>query len=118
MAVNKILQGLYNLDHNIKLYIPSTSKINQSASTQAYTDEALALFGQSFGGATCYDAIGSWVSPEAGLVTEGIKIVESYASKEDITKCLKNVISLALKIKRELEQEAVSLEYDNKLYLV
>ena len=118
MTIQKQLKGLFSLDHQVRLYIPSTTNINEKTDTTAYFTEALALFGELFGGSTGTDAIGSWVSPERGLVTEKITIVESYATKEQISAGLGEVIRFAHKIKTELSQEAVSLEYDNKLYFI
>lgn len=112
------LKALFSLDHNIKLYIPSTKDIDKAADNGAYITEALELFGQLFGGATSYDASGAWVSQSHGLVVEAVKIVESYATSEAVAGGIESVLRLALKIKRELNQEAVSLEYDNRLYFV
>lgn len=118
MTVNKQLKGLFSLDHNIKIYIPSTANVNEKIDNSKYVTKALQLFGDSFGGATSYDAIGAWVSQEKGLVTEGVKIVESYATREAIEANLSKVITYAQTLKRELTQEAISLEYDNKLYFI
>lgn len=118
MTTKKLLQGLYSLDHNIKLYIPSTTDINKSTDNSKYITGALQLFSRLFGDSTGYDAKGSWISDTAGLVIENVKIVESYATKKQVSDGLESVIKYALKIKRELHQEAISLEYDNKLYFV
>lgn len=117
-AVQKQLKGLFSLDHNIKIYIPSTKDVSQKIDNKKYVDSALKLFGASFGGATSYDAIGAWLSQEQGLVTEGVKIVESYATREAIEEHLGEVIAYAQQLKTELTQEAISLEYDNKLYFI
>ena len=115
---NKLLKGLFSLDHNIKLYIPSTKDVDAEADNSAYITGALELFSACFGGATSSDHIGAWASPVKGLVLEGVKIVESYATREQIEASLKLVIEYAQKMKAELSQEAVSLEYDNKLYFI
>jgi hypothetical protein len=118
MTTQKQLQGLFCLDHNIKLYIPGTANVDKKVDNTRYVVETQALFSKLFGGATSYDAKGSWVSSERGLVVEGVKIVESYATKEQVNAGLEAVIQQAAKIKRELSQETVSLEYDSKLYFV
>lgn len=118
MTINKQLKGLFSLDHNIKIYIPSTINVNEKIDNSKYINEALALFGDSFGGATSYDAIGAWVSEDKGLITEGVKIVESYATREAIEANLTKIIKFGSKLKSELAQEAISLEYDNKLYFI
>lgn len=114
----KQLAGLFCLDHNIKLYIPSTIHGDQKTDNSKYIHNALCLFSDLFGGATSYDAAGAWNSSQLGLIVENVKIVESYATKEQIQSGLVKVIEYAKLIKTELHQEAVSLEYDNKLYLL
>lgn len=115
---NKKLAGLFSLDHNIKVYIPSTININQEFDNSQYINKALNLFSDLFGGATSYDAMGAWSSPTAGLVTEKVKIVESYATSEAVESGLDQVLEFAQMLKTEMKQDAISLEYDNKLYFI
>ena len=115
---HKTLKGLFSLDHSIKLYIPSTIETNKSADNRAQVDETLILFSQLFGGATSYDAVGAWESAKAGLVKEKVKIVQSYATGEQVEESIDLVIRHAEQIKIEMSQEAISLEYDNKLYFI
>jgi hypothetical protein len=112
------LKGLFCLDHNLRVYIPTTTKTNQVADTESFKQEALKKFSTYFGGATSYDAVGAWLSGSKGLVTERVTIVESYATKDAISDNLQAVIEFAGEMKKKLAQEAVSLEYDSKLYFV
>lgn len=114
----KLLKGLFSLDHNFKLYIPSTINVNERTNSKKYITQALKTFSTLFGGATSYKAIGAWVSNSQGLVTENVTIVESYASADQVENGLQTVLELANTIKHDLSQEAVSLEYDNKLYFI
>jgi len=114
----KLLKGLFSLDHNFKLYIPSTINVNERTNSRQYVTQALQTFSDLFGGTTSYKAIGAWVSNDHGLVTENVTIVESYASAEQVENGLQTVLELANTIKHDLSQEAVSLEYDNKLYFI
>ena len=118
MNTNKTLTGIFKLDHNIKIYIPSTVSVNQTADNTGLINETLKIFSGYFGGSTSYEAKGAWLSSVKGLVVENITIVESYATKEQVNENLESVLKHALKIKHDLKQEAVSLEYDNELYLV
>ena len=67
--MKKTLKGLFNLDHNIKVYIPSTININEKIDTLKYIDEGLNKLSEYFGGSTSYEAIGAWQSSK-GLVKE------------------------------------------------
>ena len=118
LQTQKLLKGLFSLDHNIKLYIPSTINVNERANSKQYITRALESFSNLFGGATSYKAIGAWVSNDHGLVTENVTIVESYATAKQVEQGLQTVLELASTIKHDLRQEAVSLEYDNKLYFI
>jgi hypothetical protein len=118
--MKKTLKGLFCLDHNIKLFIPSTVQvdhIDKDLQDKQIT-LALELFSICFGGATSYEAIGAWNSQTAGLVTESVTIIESYATKEAIEQYLTKVIEHAEALKLAMSQEAISLEYDNKLYFI
>lgn len=118
MNAKTVLQHTFKLDHNIKLYIPSTDNVNEATDNSKYIAETLKAFSQWFGGATSYDAIGAWYSGSKGIVTEPVKIIESYATAEAVSQHIAEVLQLAERIKAELHQEAVSLEYDRELYLV
>lgn len=118
MNAKTALQHTFTLDHNIKLYIPSTDNVNEAADNSKYINETLKAFSQWFGGATAHDAIGAWYSGSKGIVTEKVKIIESYATAEAVEAHIEDVLQLAEKIKSELHQEAVSLEYDRELHLV
>lgn len=115
---NKALLGIFKLNHNIKLYIPSTINADTAINSEKYINDTLSLFSGLFGGATSYEAKGAWLSNVKGLIVEKIVIVESYATSQQIDLNIEKVLQHALKIKKELNQEAVSLEYDNELYLV
>lgn len=118
MKNQKSLKGLFSLDHNIKVYIPSTVEVNNETDNSEQVTAALALFSGLFGGATSCDAIGAWQSKAAGLVTEKVKIVEAYADKKSLEGGLSEVIKFAETLKKDMKQEAISLEYDNKLYFI
>lgn len=116
--INKYLEGLYSLDHNIKLYIPSTVNTSKQIDNSEWVKKTLTLFSGLFGGSTSYDAMGSWVSNKEGLIVEKITIVESYATREQVEKGLEQVVQYAKSLKNEFKQEAISLEYDNRLYFI
>lgn len=116
--IPKELKGVFSLSHNIKVYIPTTAKVNVTVDTTHYVTATLEKFGEWFGGATSHVAHGAWLSSELGLIVEPVTIVESYATVDGVNDHIKDVIAWASTIKKELEQEAVSVEYDNKLYFI
>lgn len=57
------------------------------------------------------------MSQSAGLVGEAVTIVYSNAAAEDIERHGAEIVAICQKIKREMKQEAVSLEINGELFL-
>ncbi len=116
----RTLSHLYSLEHCIRLYVPGTVNVNEDAAAlqEATVLRVLDSFSTWFGGATAYNAKGAYKSAVAGLVMEPIVIVESYATSAAVNVNMEHVIALCESIKDEMSQEAVALEYDNRLYFV
>ena len=113
----KSLKKLIPLNRKITVYIPGTSDIDKAADNSGWAADAAHLLSSLYGGATSTENIGYWVSGTGELVQEKIITVFSYAEKltdNDVSK----VIEFCENMKRELKQEAISLEIDNKLYFV
>ena len=116
----KQLKNLFNLSCSVSVYVPSTKDVNvklSEAQHKEYVDMVLEALSKLFGGATAYDAKGSWVSQQ-GLVLEDIKVCKSYCTSEQLKSGVDKVISLCMELKSELGQEAISLEINNKLYFI
>ena len=120
MFVPSELKGVFSLSINIKLFVPSTTEVNvENTDLQAfYERKALALFSDLFGGATSYGAVGAWSSVTAGLVTEKVQIVESFASTEAVAAGFVQVLALAQEMKQAMSQEAIALQYQNVMYFI
>lgn len=115
------LQNLFRLSCSVRLYVPSTMDVDVAMRENEHAEEvnhALAKLGSWFGGATSYEALGAWVSPEAGLVKERVTIVESYCSEEDLQGHAQEFVEYAEDMKKRLGQEAVSVEVNNELYFI
>lgn len=115
---SNVLENLIVLSASVKLYVPSTVNINETADNSAEVRAAEEAFSGWFGGATAYRALGVWKSPVAGLVHEAITIVESFCNTADLEANISAVVSYARSMKERLGQEAVSLEVQGKLYLI
>ena len=117
-----------HLNHCVRIYCPSTTNIDTQASatlTKHYVDLALSQFSAQFGGATAYNARGAWLSPTTNaLVTEDVTIVESFCDSDSFARGRQSIMDLAHRIKNELAQDAVSVQFDlpdraqSGLYLV
>ncbi len=104
----------------VSLYIPTTIDVNTSIDTTPYVERTLSFLGQLFGGATTttLQARGVWNSAEVGLVSEGIHIVRSYATQADLDTHLQTILDYVEGLKRELRQEAMAVEINQRLMLV
>lgn len=117
------LKGIFCLDHYCKIYVPSTinvdNKTTQAADLQEYFVNACRdLFSRIFGGATSNAAIGAWSAANGEIVTESIVQVTGFCSSEQLAGGLSDVLNLTKRICKEMQQEAVTLEVDNKIYFI
>ena len=112
------LQNLIPLSHKVTIYVPSTQGTATEANNQKWIEASAVLLSNCFGGATSTQAVGYWVSDSEGLVKEHPVLVYAYAQEQDFIKNIDLVIDFCYNMKQELQQEAISLEIDNKLYLI
>jgi hypothetical protein len=115
---HKTLKNLIVLESNVKIYIPGTIDINTISDNTKYVNDTLKLLSDYFGGSTSYQAIGCWNSVNSGLIKEQITVCESYCKEIDLKKHIESIINYCEDLKKELKQENISLEVNNKLYFV
>jgi hypothetical protein len=116
--MNKTLKNLIVLQSNVKIYVPGTIQINQSFDNSEQVNKTLELLSSCFGGSTSYQAVGCWISQNNGLIKESVTICESYCKEQDLKKHISSIIDYCENLKKELSQESISLEVNNKLYFV
>ena len=117
--MGKKLKDLITLSGNVKIYIPSTIDVDKPYDNTAEVDNASKFLSELFGGATAYKALGSWISETKGRVKEDITIVSAYASTEvAIEDNIKTIIEYCEALCKELKQEAITLEVNNKLHFI
>ncbi len=104
--------------NQLSVFIPTTTDTNQTTDTSDYVQKTLAFLGERFGGATCKEAQGVWNSEHAGLVGEKVYIVHTYATQNDLNRYLDEVVVFIETLKKELRQEAMALEVNQKLTLI
>ena len=118
IKIDTILAGAYKLDHRIAIYVPGTVDTDKTADNRQQVERVAAEFSRMFGGATATTATGFWQSESAGLVAETTTIVYAACTAQQLEKHLADVVEIARQIKREMRQEAVSLECDSCLYIL
>ena len=108
------------LQNRVAIYVPSTSDaVNSDAAlSERMTEQVAARLSELFGGATISLAAGAWMSAEHGLIREDVQIVYSFCDAEQLAENAAEVKRLAEQVKREMRQEAVSVEVNSTLYFI
>lgn len=114
----KALKFKFDLDSKVAIYVPSTVDVNCSVDNSAMVEYVIARLSEMFGGATASDAVGGWMSSEVGLVTERVTIVYSFCRKSDFADNIEAILEICEKIKSEMSQEAVTLEYNGQVKFI
>ena len=108
-----------SLTERVAVYVPSTINIDKSIDNTHYVNEVTSKLCKLFGGATSYNAMGSWFSDELGkVVTEDVTIVYSNCTKEQLENNIFQVWDIANNLRNEMSQECISLEINGDLYFV
>jgi len=116
--MKKTLKNLIALESNIKIYVPSTINIVEQTDNSKQVDEILTDLTVLFGGATSYAALGCWQSPVNGLIKERVTICEAYCHEGILKANIDRIIDICENLKKTMNQEAISLEVNNKLYFI
>ena len=67
---------------------------------------------------TSTPAVGAWVSESGGTVYENVNIVYAYCTSAQAITEFGNVIALCEYVKKEMSQEAVTLEYNGQVKFI
>lgn len=119
MNILKWFQG-EGLGNQVAIYVPSTTDVNkQLDATQHETlvKEAGTFLSERFGGATANPVSGFWVAQDGTLVIEQITIVYAFTARLS-RKDRKAVKAYAESLRVRLGQEAITVEFNNRLVFV
>ena len=114
---SKKLSALIELSSNVKIYVPSTINTSEEIDNEAYIVLVLGKLSEMFGGATSFEALGCWQS-NSGLIKERVTICQSYCTEKQLQENIDKVVEICEELKNTMNQEAISLEVNNKLYFV
>ena len=114
----KTKKFVFDLDSKVAIYVPSTNNAVESCDNSGMVKRVLSRLSELFGGATASDAVGGWVSMEHGLITERVTIVYSFCKSEVFADNIDAILDLCEAIKTEMNQEAVTLEYNGQVKFI
>ena len=110
------------LNKKVSIYVPSTKNSDDGKSASHFNNSdyvaIIAKFlSESFGGATAQESFGFWMSPKRGLESERVTIVYAYTMHLSRAK-IQEIKAYCEMLKKELHQDAISLEINNKLMFI
>jgi hypothetical protein len=103
----------------VAVFIPSTTDVNNVnvALGEHYTQHALRVLSDLFGGASAIPVQGAYVANDGSLVIESVTKVYSYAKRLSHTD-LKSVKALAQHVCKQMSQESVLVEVNGNAHFV
>ena len=104
----------YDMDNKVSIYVPSTVNVNQRINNKKQVLSIIKQMSLLFGGATSYKCTGGWIANNGDIITEQVNIVYSFCDKKSLHNNLANVINICQQIKKDMKQEAVTLEINGK----
>lgn len=110
--------GAVELPQRVALYVPGTQGTATATDNAAQVERVASRFCEMFGGATAQQSAGYWLSDTAGLVRESVTIVFAACTADQLRERLPDVLNLAQQIKAEMQQEAVTITIDQKMYII
>lgn len=110
--------GALELPQRVALYVPGTQGPATATDNAAQVERVARAFCGWFGGATAQPSAGYWLSESAGLVREAVTIVFAACTADQLRERLPDVLTLAQQIKAEMQQEAVTITIDQKMYII
>lgn len=113
-----LLKSFGTLTDKVAVYIPSTVNVNEKANNSEWFDYFTSLFSNIFGGCSSFQVSGFWISEQCGKVEENTTIVYSYCEHAQLNDSLPLIIAQCRKMCRELTQECISLEVNNRLHFI
>lgn len=84
--------------------------VDQTVNNDVYKLRTLRQLSEMFGGATTTPAVGGWVSASGALVVEHVDIVYSFCTSEQLTEKIDDIIKICQDLKKDMGQEAITLE--------
>ena len=109
---------MYSLTTKIAIYVPSTIDIDSPVDNSAQVEKTAIFLSDLFGGCTACNVSGYWITQEKQLVRENHVVVYAYTTEDKAQEAEEKIIDFVQQMKKEMQQECISVEYNNRLYFV
>lgn len=101
--------------NKVIIYIPSMQKDGSVIKDRdSLLNDSLLFFAENYGGATSYNANGSWILSNGKLQVEPVTIIYSHTKKAQKTKLIKH----ARKLKLACKQDSVLIEVNEEAIFI
>jgi len=107
-----------NLDAKIAIYVPSTIDIDHTVDNAEQVEKTAVFLSDLFGGCTACNVSGYWITDNKKLKKENPVIVYAYTTEAKAQEAEEKIIDFVQQMKKEMQQECISVEYNNRLYFV
>lgn len=108
----------FDLNCKVAVYVPGTRNVNESVDNSVQVRRTITELSQMFGGATATEAIGGWVCDSGETVLEKVTIIYSFCTSEQLNERIEDIISICENLKREMTQEAITLEINGQVKFI
>lgn len=108
----------FDLNTKVAIYVPSTIDVNKPIDNSEFCAYVQRKLSEMFGGATTNEAYGSYVCNNGELLNEKVSIVYSFCSSSQIMKNIESVVQICEYLKKEMSQESILLEVNNKVKFI
>lgn len=116
--MKKQLKFKFDLSSKVSIYVPSTTNVSEQTDNTEQVRKVMSKLSEMFGGATASEAVGGWMSQTAGLVLEKVTIVYAFCKETDLQNNIGEVLAICEDLKKEMQQEAISLEINGQLSFI
>lgn len=116
--MKKELKFKFDLDCKVAIYVPSTVDVDKEVNNEQQVLQIIKKLSPLFGGATASDAVGGWVANDGQTVIEKIKIVYSYCTSEQLKENIDTILEICENLKKEMLQEAITLEINGQVKFI
>lgn len=116
--MKKQVKFTFDLDCCFTVYVPSTRNVNEQTDNNEEVKHVMRVLSEMFGGATSTEAVGCWISENGQQVLERITKFYSFCTSEQAAENIGRVVGLCEWLKTEMQQEAISLEYNGQLKFI
>ena len=107
-----------SLTTKIAIYVPSTIDIDSHVDDSAQVEKTAIFLSDLFGGCTACNVSGYWIDSNKKLIKEKPVVVYAYTTEAKAREAEEKIIDFVQQMKKEMQQECISVEYNNRLYFV